>query len=277
MRGRVLLVSFVAAGVAIVPTVSDACTCTRPSIEEEYSRASEVFLGTAEEVRRVQPGWFRWPSRVDPRLGTRVRFRVLARWKGDHDETEVVWTASIGAACGYRFHRGATYLVYAIQPKDRDHLEVDLCSRTEVAECVVAHAPTIGPPVWQARGFDINTEYPPMAEPVPLLPCVRPPRLTTPVGVDWPMRYPCVPVDMVVDSAGSLVSFTVNLEEYESRCQPDAVDGPLHPLEPAFLEDLESASRGWAFAPATLNGVPVSIRLESIYWNRSPISDGWNH
>jgi hypothetical protein len=60
-----------------------------------------------------------------PRMSS-VTFRVSKVWKGKHQETQTVSTASSDAACGYWFSEGRKYLVYA----DGKKMGVSGCGRT---------------------------------------------------------------------------------------------------------------------------------------------------
>lgn len=248
-----------------------------PSVEEDFAASSSVFVGVAEEVRLVKPGWLRWPARPEPQLGIRVRFRVLARWKGEQRDTELVWTPTTGAACGHRFEQGSTYLVYARSGSESPALRVYLCSCAQVAGCLAVQMPEIGPPVWQAPGQNVTVEFAAPAEPLPPLPCVDPPRLKINPGFDWPLKYPCIPVDMVVGRDGTLTSFRVNLDAYEERCESNYMDQPLVPLPQEFLDVVRKASSEWVFSPGSFGGKPVATRVLSLEPFLSPIRDGWDY
>jgi hypothetical protein len=51
-------------------------------------------------------------------------------WKGVNKGTARVFTSSQSAACGYRFSKGHTYLVYA-SGNSRGRLSTNICSRTK--------------------------------------------------------------------------------------------------------------------------------------------------
>ena len=100
--------------VAMLPDCAFACSCaSSPPPEGALEESSAVFSG---EVIDIEKG---------PQVSS-VTFRVSKVWKGNHQETRTVSTASYGAACGYPFKEGQEYLVYAWGKK----MEVNLCGRT---------------------------------------------------------------------------------------------------------------------------------------------------
>jgi hypothetical protein len=67
-------------------------------------------------------------EKTGPTAQRAVKLAVVRAWKGVESETVEVLTASDGAACGYAFVQGGSYLVYA--SAESDGLRVNSCSRT---------------------------------------------------------------------------------------------------------------------------------------------------
>jgi len=105
-------------------TEARACSCMKLSPSEGLSSSEAVFSG---EVIDVQP------NEATRFGGLEVTLRVKEVWKGAIGEEVKVHTAGSGAACGYGFAKGLTYLVYAVRD-DADPLRVSLCSRTAPIE-----------------------------------------------------------------------------------------------------------------------------------------------
>ena len=119
LMSLLLLVAFLWLGAE----TASACSCAPArSAADELERSTAVFSGKVVEIRsRKQSGnIFR---------GVEVVFRVEKAWKGVKGRTVSVFTASHGAACGYGFTQGRTYLVYAYGAAD-GWLSTNICSRT---------------------------------------------------------------------------------------------------------------------------------------------------
>jgi len=102
---------------------AEACSCMPlPPPAATLVHTTAVFVG---EARAVEP--------LPDRPGTRIAFAVLPDGviKGVSAGTEVfVSTLPTGGQCGFPFHEGITYLVYATG--EPDHLLTTACSRTRV-------------------------------------------------------------------------------------------------------------------------------------------------
>ena len=101
------------------------CTCAPPGTPtEELEKSDAVFKGTVVELKvdtlRVQNAAM---------LFFRVKFEVVAAWKGV-DLGEVTLSTNFeSAACGFPFKQGVDYLVYAFS--QNDSLSTNLCTRTK--------------------------------------------------------------------------------------------------------------------------------------------------
>ena len=64
----------------------------------------------------------------------KVTVAISRTWKGTKGKTVVVTTASSGAACGYGFKKGTSYLVYCYstskKPVKAAPLRTNICTRT---------------------------------------------------------------------------------------------------------------------------------------------------
>jgi hypothetical protein len=99
-----------------------ACKCMPQSAADSLAQAVAVFEGEVVELR--EPG----PEKTGPAAQRAVKLAVVRAWKGVEGEAVDVLTPSDGAACGYTFVQGRSYLVYA--SADSDGLRVVSCSRT---------------------------------------------------------------------------------------------------------------------------------------------------
>lgn len=105
------------------PTAS-ACSCAafpddvEQAIAIAYARADAIFIG---DVTSTNSKSFPLP----PMRAT--TFTVRKVWKGNYDETAVVLSPVAEWACGYRFKRSGTYLVFANWEPRREVLMTNLC------------------------------------------------------------------------------------------------------------------------------------------------------
>jgi len=99
-----------------------ACKCMPQSPADSLAQAVAVFEGQVVELRDGEP------EKGGPAADRAVKLAVVRAWKGVESETVDLLTPSDGAACGYNFTRGASYLVYA--SADSSGLRVVSCSRT---------------------------------------------------------------------------------------------------------------------------------------------------
>jgi hypothetical protein len=114
-----------------------ACSCMKLSPSEGLSSSEAVFTG---EVIDVQP------NEATRFGGLEVTLRVKEVWKGAIEEEVKVHTAGSGAACGYGFAKGLTYLVYVVRD-DADPMRVSLCSRTAPIEDAKEDLAFLGKPL----------------------------------------------------------------------------------------------------------------------------------
>src|SRR5688572_7555297 len=86
------------------------CMCAyREDVATEFAGAHAVFTGRVVAVGDTVVGEGRFPG---PYM-RRVTLRVDRAWKGVESDTIVVLTGMNDGACGVRFRRGASYLVFA--------------------------------------------------------------------------------------------------------------------------------------------------------------------
>lgn len=119
MRIVIGLLALVSAGTT---SVALACSCAPPPPPKAALAASTaVFSG---KVVKVEPiGDFQ----------RAVTLVVASAWKGVDGKTVIVHTPNDGAACGYGFEKGKSYLVYAnaVKQGDAKVLVTNLCMRTK--------------------------------------------------------------------------------------------------------------------------------------------------
>jgi hypothetical protein len=111
----------------LAPQLLPACHCVVSwSACQDAAASNVVFIGTVDTV--------------EPELllnqGTKVRFRVRTLFRQQKDDREDtgkptfidVWNES--GDCGIPFQKGETYLVYATDDEESDHLGTSVCHRT---------------------------------------------------------------------------------------------------------------------------------------------------
>jgi len=116
-----------------------ACSCMKLSPSEGLSSSEAVFSGEVIDIQHNDATRFG---------GLEVTLRVKQVWKGAVDREIKVHTAGSGAACGYSFAKGQTYLVYAVSD-EADPLRVSLCSRTSPIEDAKEDLKFLGKPSHQ--------------------------------------------------------------------------------------------------------------------------------
>lgn len=120
VMGLAMLVS-----ILLNPLPASACSCVEPDVPRAaLAKATAVFSGIVVSMDYRYSGPVQ--SSADP---VTVTFRVDEVWKGPEKAFLSISTAISSVSCGYEFHLGESYLVYASGPED--HLEVSLCSRTK--------------------------------------------------------------------------------------------------------------------------------------------------
>jgi len=101
-----------------------ACSCITPPFEEMFEGSTAVFEGTVLNIETPENEYS-----VDP---VKVTFHVRRVWKGESQDTIVVYTEHQSTACRYAFGNepGKTYLVYAYE--DEGRLSTNGCTRTQL-------------------------------------------------------------------------------------------------------------------------------------------------
>jgi len=138
-----------------------ACSCMAPGPSGvELEKADAVFLGRVvavetreREVREIRSFFSQH----------HVTFELEKVWKGcEEGETVTVTTASDGAACGYGFAEGESYLVYAYavgrdaeggtDAGDAPQLTTNLCTRNAPRERAGEDLEALGEPLRVVTG-----------------------------------------------------------------------------------------------------------------------------
>ena len=124
------------------------CSCVpRSAVRTEFDSADAVFTGRVLSVR---------DTTVDPASGhggwrmRRVVLRADRAWKGVESDTVVVVTGMSDGDCGFRFRRGATYLVFAHAAPDGS-LGTGICDRTARLWRAAADVRALGEPARRWR------------------------------------------------------------------------------------------------------------------------------
>lgn len=153
----------------LVPGYALCCSCVPPSPPlDEFARSDLVFSGHAVAVVSRPDRLLSDGTRPPPNIrisGALIgwTFAVDHVWKGVPADTLVVYTREDEAACGFVFHSGASYLVYAVAvPMSRlarrfsfGHLvpgtylmSTGLCSRTALLDSAAEDLAALPEPEW---------------------------------------------------------------------------------------------------------------------------------
>ena len=155
VRHRLILAASVAAGLLVNVRPAGACTCVPPPpANEALAMSAAVFEGRVISIT---------PSASSAIFGPllRVEIEVLRVWKGKVGRTAIVQTSNSGAACGFFFAAGVSYLVYALDQEQG--LQTTLCSRTQPSDQAAADLAALGP--GQPPATDVDAGAPPPAPP----------------------------------------------------------------------------------------------------------------
>ena len=95
------------ATMVLFPPAASACTCYYNSIQVEFDNSTAVFRGVATSNNVIDVDGY--PVRL-------VTFTVSECWKGDVPQGTAIYTGITEAGCGYTFHVGTEYLVFANGP-----------------------------------------------------------------------------------------------------------------------------------------------------------------
>jgi hypothetical protein len=120
-----------------VSTPAWSCSCIVPPPPKQALKGSAaVFAGKVTAVKRDG-------------LQVRVTIEVSKTWKGTKGKTVEVTTASSGAACGYGFKKGTSYLVYCYAAGKKGAkpmpLSTNICTRTRTLAAAKDDLKELGP------------------------------------------------------------------------------------------------------------------------------------
>ncbi|HEX6369979.1 MAG TPA: hypothetical protein VF006_13750 [Longimicrobium sp.] len=117
------------------------CMCVRNDVGTEFASSDAVFTGRVVAFGDTAV----YPAAHSGRQMRQVTLRVDRAWKGVESHTMVVFTEMDEAACGFRFRRGGSYLVFAGAAEDGT-LVTGLCDRTSRLWRAAADLRALGPP-----------------------------------------------------------------------------------------------------------------------------------
>lgn len=109
------------------PQAAEACSCMafpndlEKAVAMAYARADAVFLGDAIAIRNTYLGILRQRE---------VTFSVRERWKGSISDTTLVRTNVGEIACGFKFKKRNSYLVFAYWDQQRQDYTTSFCDLT---------------------------------------------------------------------------------------------------------------------------------------------------
>jgi hypothetical protein len=250
-----------------------ACSCAGPpNADESWARSAAVFTGVVESIEdpageriAALPEHERMaalrgrPRELGPERGRKVTFRVMQWWKHETmDSTVEVWTGYGGGDCGYPFHAGRSYLVYAYRTH-QNLLATGICARTDSLVCSMDAVDELGV---AAKTFGRASLEELVAREEPYATywtrCIKPAVLIGERGLE--INRSCYfSVRGVIDRSGKVRDLEVIQRRDTPRCR--TTDKYI----------LDRASE-WRFRPATLLGEPVEVLLERISL-REPITE----
>jgi len=104
--------------ISVIAAPVSACSCIRPpDAPVALAGSTAVFVGKVTAIARGKDG-------------LQVTVEVDRAWKGITAKTVNVSTAENGAACGFGFEMGKSYLIYASGEGKQPKLSTNLCTRT---------------------------------------------------------------------------------------------------------------------------------------------------
>lgn len=129
------------------PAAACSCVVDESKGAELLAQYEAVFLGEAVVIRLVEVPY---PGTKAPRgfgvsQGQEIKFRVWKAWKGVSDSFVTLRTGQGGGDCGYDFHPGYRYIVFA-RRGEGGKLETDICTRTVQESGQADLLGSMGPP-----------------------------------------------------------------------------------------------------------------------------------
>lgn len=94
-----------------------ACSCMYVPLKKQYNSADVIFIGKVVEISRIG----------NVKREYKFIFEVIKSYKGIHTKNIAVKTGSGSGDCGYGFHYGKIYLVYAY---GENEYSTSICTRT---------------------------------------------------------------------------------------------------------------------------------------------------
>ncbi|MFC0186895.1 hypothetical protein ACFFJY_01285 [Fictibacillus aquaticus] len=97
-----------------------ACSCAQnPDPKKALGNATAVFSGVVTDIKRTGGLW---------ESSVAVKIVTINVWKGQKNNSFIIYTAEQSASCGYEFKKGEEYIVYAYENDGK--LSTNYCSRT---------------------------------------------------------------------------------------------------------------------------------------------------
>ena len=158
---RTLLLALAAVGGLLAPSFAAACSCAPPPDPMvALGHSGVVFEGTVIGLPAPPPEGSRQggPGQVE------YRFSVAQSWKGSPGMEVRVFTNSSGAACGRKYQKGETYLIYA-QMSEEATISDSICSRTRLLSGAAEDLAALGAGTPPRRRGGATAVTPPKADP----------------------------------------------------------------------------------------------------------------
>ncbi len=158
---RTLLIALAALGGLLAPSIAAACSCAPPpAADVALANSGVVFEGTVIGLPAPPPEGSRQggPGKVE------YRFSVMQFWKGSPGMEVRVFTNSSGAACGRKYKKGESYLIYA-QLSEEATISDNICSRTRLLSGAAEDLKILGPGTAPRRRGGAKADPPEEAPP----------------------------------------------------------------------------------------------------------------
>ncbi|WP_043934808.1 hypothetical protein, partial [Bacillus sp. EB01] len=126
------------------PLTGYACKCAYPpTVQKELQSSKAVFAGIGVKDHEKQ-------------YGKKVLFEVTKTWKGLNESQVILDTGQGSGDCGFTFHEGTEYLVYASENfgkiyGDGSFMVTTICDRTKEAASAEDDMKLLGNPTLPER------------------------------------------------------------------------------------------------------------------------------
>ncbi|ALC91806.1 hypothetical protein AM500_19960 [Bacillus sp. FJAT-18017] len=136
------------------PLTGYACKCAYPpTVQQELQTSKAVFTGKVIGVKDHEKQY-----------GKKILFAVIKSWKGLNESQVILDTGQGGGDCGFTFHEGTEYLVYASENVGRIYgdgssMVTTICDRTKEAASAGEDFKLLGEPTVPEKKIDLSKNF----------------------------------------------------------------------------------------------------------------------